>query len=333
MAKARRKKGARADHDHSYKLLFSHPEMVADLLRGFVHEDWVQELDFATLEKVSGHYVADNLQDREDDVVWRVRWGKEWLYVYLLLEFQSSVDPYMAVRILVYLGLLYQDLIRTGQCADNGLLPPVLPIVLYNGKARWNAAEEIADLIIRAPAGLERYRPRLRYFLLDEGRFADSELAPLRNLVAALFRMENSRTPQDVDRVLTALIEWLRAPEQASLRRSFTVWLKRVFLPGKMPGVNFKKLHKLQEVRSMLAERVIEWTQEWKQQGLEQGLERGRQEGRQEERANLLLRLMRHKYGALTERHLERIRQADGETLLRWVEQVLSASTPDDALL
>jgi len=46
------------DHDHSYKLLFSHPEMVADLLRGFVIEDWVKDLDFTTLERVSGCYVA-----------------------------------------------------------------------------------------------------------------------------------------------------------------------------------------------------------------------------------------------------------------------------------
>jgi len=30
------------DHDHSYKNLFSHPEMFADLLRGFVHEEWVR---------------------------------------------------------------------------------------------------------------------------------------------------------------------------------------------------------------------------------------------------------------------------------------------------
>ena len=32
-------------HDHSYKLLFSHPEMVADLLRGYVREPWVEQLD------------------------------------------------------------------------------------------------------------------------------------------------------------------------------------------------------------------------------------------------------------------------------------------------
>ncbi len=43
-------------HDNSYKLLFSHPEMVIDLLKGFVKETWVEQCDFATLEKVSGSY-------------------------------------------------------------------------------------------------------------------------------------------------------------------------------------------------------------------------------------------------------------------------------------
>ena len=43
-----------AEHDSSYKLLFSHSEMVADLIRGFLHEAWVAELDFATLKGVSG---------------------------------------------------------------------------------------------------------------------------------------------------------------------------------------------------------------------------------------------------------------------------------------
>ena len=92
-------------HDHSYKLLFSHPEMVRDLLTGFVKEAWVEQLDFSTLEKVSGSYVTEDLRDREDDIIWRVRWGDDWLYVYLLLEFQSSEDKHMAVRIMTYQGL------------------------------------------------------------------------------------------------------------------------------------------------------------------------------------------------------------------------------------
>ncbi|MEA2601517.1 MAG: hypothetical protein QOF89_2509 [Acidobacteriota bacterium] len=59
-----------ARHDHGYKRLFSHPEMVADLLRGFVHEDWIRELDFSTLERYPGSYTTRKLRSRrESDVV------------------------------------------------------------------------------------------------------------------------------------------------------------------------------------------------------------------------------------------------------------------------
>ena len=37
-----------AEHDQSYKQLFSYPRMIEDLLSGFVREDWVQQLNFET---------------------------------------------------------------------------------------------------------------------------------------------------------------------------------------------------------------------------------------------------------------------------------------------
>ena len=37
-------------------------------------------------------------------IIWRVRVAGEWLYVYLLIEFQSRIDPWMAVRVMVYTG-------------------------------------------------------------------------------------------------------------------------------------------------------------------------------------------------------------------------------------
>jgi predicted transposase YdaD len=101
------------EYDQSYKLLFSQPRMVRELLTGFVREAWVSQLDFDSLEKVNASYVADDLRERHDDIIWKVRFAGEWLYVYILLEFQSSVDKFMSVRALAYVGLLYQDLIRT----------------------------------------------------------------------------------------------------------------------------------------------------------------------------------------------------------------------------
>ena len=137
--------------------------MVRDLLRGFMPGAWVRELDLGTLERASGSDVSDDLRDRADDIIWRVRWGQDWLYVYRLLEFQSSVDSWMAVRIQTYLGLLYQDLIRAQQLSVAGRLPPVLPVVLYNGANAWTAAETLEPLIEPAPSVLEAYRPRQGY--------------------------------------------------------------------------------------------------------------------------------------------------------------------------
>ena len=57
------------DHDHSCKLLFSHPEMVQDLLEGFVRAAWVAQLDLSSLERVSGAYVSDDLRRRASDIV------------------------------------------------------------------------------------------------------------------------------------------------------------------------------------------------------------------------------------------------------------------------
>jgi hypothetical protein len=37
--------------------------------------------------------------------------------------------------------------------------------------------------------------------------------------------------------VVGRLIEWLAAPAHDSLRRAFVVWLKRVLLPARAPGV------------------------------------------------------------------------------------------------
>jgi len=272
------------EHDAGYKSLFSHPEMVADLLRGFVPEPWVAEVDFATLEPVGGSYVSDDLRMRADDLVWRVRLREEWVYVYLLLEFQSSVDLFMSVRIMTYVGLLYQDLIKRRELASGLRLPPVVPLVLYNGLSRWYAPRDIAAMVWAGPAGLSGYRPQLRYLLIDEGALAAESLAVTRNLAAALFRLEHSREPEDVQRVVESLIEWLAAPEQTSLRRAFAVWLGRVLLPARLPGVDVPAVAELKEVRSMLAERVIEWTRDWKQRGIEEGRLEGRVEGRVEGR-------------------------------------------------
>ncbi|MGZ8216843.1 Rpn family recombination-promoting nuclease/putative transposase [Methylomagnum sp.] len=322
-------------HDASYKLLFSHAEMVAELLRGYVREPWVDELDFASLEKVNAGYVSEDLRQREDDVVWRVKLGPRWIYLYLLLEFQSRVDPFMAARLLTYVGLLYQDLIRQGQVADR--LPPVLPIVIYNGERPWTAATELAQLIEPIPSPLRRYQPNLHYWLLDENRLPEAEL-PEENPVSAMVLLERSHTPEEMLQGLERVLRWLDAEAQRPLRRAFAIWVQRVLLRERLPGQTFAELNELHEVRDMLSERVKEWTEQWKRDGMAEGLAEGRAEGlakglekgRLEGEAALLQRLLTRRFGPLPESARQRLATADAETLLDWGERVLEARTLDE---
>ncbi|GAB6044226.1 Rpn family recombination-promoting nuclease/putative transposase [Endothiovibrio diazotrophicus] len=318
-------------HDTGYKHLFSHPELVRDLLEGFVHEPWVQEVDFTTLERVAGSYVSDDLRARIDDMVWRVRLKGRWVYVYLLLEFQSTVDPFMAARLLTYLGLLYQDLIKQDRLKPGDRLPPVLPLVLYNGRPRWNAPLEVGELIEPVPGGLEAYRPTFRHLVLEERRYTEEELAPLKNLAAALFRLENSRSPADVLRVTHALRDWLAAPEQTRLRRAFAIWIARVLLVSRSRGaIELSNPDDLPEVESMLAEDTDDWTLSWRQEGKAEGLAEGLAKGRKEGETTLLKRLLSLRFGPLPEWAARRLEEAPTEALERWGERILEAETLEE---
>lgn len=217
--------------------------------------------------------------------------------------------------------MLYQDLIKSRQLPDEGRLPPVLPIVLYRGSARWSASLDIGGLLQQGPRALDTYRPQVRYVLIDQGRYDNSELASLRNLVGALFRLENGRTHAEIDGVLCTLIEWLRSPQQDSLRRAFSVWLGRVIL-GRLPGGAVTHVDDLQEMRAMLADRIQEWGEEFKREGQLKGLQEGE--------ARLLLRLLESRFGDLPQGVQDRVQQADVSQLERWGEQLLDARTLAD---
>jgi predicted transposase/invertase (TIGR01784 family) len=239
-------------------------------------------LDFDTLEKVAGSYVTDDLRDREDDIIWRIRMqgaeSDEWIYVYLLLEFQSSVDNFMAVRILTYIGLLYQDLIKTKKIKA-GKLPPIFPLVLYNGVRTWNAEREVENLIETVPASLAAYRPRLRYFLLDEGRVSEESLNQPDNAIARLVEIEQLLNPEDLAPLIEKLKNQLNAPQNTELRRAFTVWINRVVLKRFEPLTNIPELHDLPEVQEMIEERIEAWKHNLVQQGVLQGFQQGEYTG------------------------------------------------------
>ena len=184
-------------HDASYKVLFAHKELMTDLGLGYLDEDLAGEIDWDSLELVSPEYVTDDLRRHANDLVWRLRRrgtdaeGEERTFIFAVLEFQSSPDTYMAVRMMTYLGAFLQDFIAHAG-PQGAKLPVLFPLVIYNGREGWKGGCELDGVLQPSGPGMEQYRPALRFKLLDVRRCGKARTK--RNLAEAIFRIERSST-------------------------------------------------------------------------------------------------------------------------------------------
>ncbi len=299
---------------------------------GFIPDDWLHSLDYSTLEKVPGSYVSDDFQQREDDIVWKVKVGEDWIYLYVLIEFQSSVDKYMALRMMVYIGLLYQDLIKRGEVLVDGRLPPILPIVLYNGSQRWTAVTDIADLIPVVPGLVEHFKPRIKYLLIDENAYSDTQLASLNNLVAAVFRFEQADSLATIEGLISLLIDWL--DDRPDLRRMFSLWIRATLMRKQNYGILLPQVDDLQEIKVMLADRLEQWAlayiAEGELKGELKGKQEGRQEGKQEGEMLALQRLLSKRFGDIPVDITCLISNAPVEVIERWFDLAIDAQQLSD---
>ena len=325
--------------DPVYKRVYAFAEMVADLLRSVVPKATLEALDLRTLEKVPAEYVGEHFQQRHGDTVWRVRAGgpdSAWAYVLVLLEFQASSDATMALRVNEYTVMLYRELLRAKKVAP-GELPLVLPVVLYNGESRWTAADNVRDLIVSTgptDTVLDAFQPSQRYLPVDL-RHAEADYAG--ELTTGVARLEQIKTPDDLDEVIEHFTAALGAPEHQELWRTFRDWLfaihkrmKGVDDPGPPPpGLTLEDLRKM-----TLEERVAEWPEQWRREGERQGIELGKQQGIVQGRREQLRSLAEVRFGAPTAQRLfaSLQREDDPRRLDAIGEAVVRCKTADELL-
>ncbi|MCK7581377.1 MAG: Rpn family recombination-promoting nuclease/putative transposase [Chromatiales bacterium] len=122
-------------HDHGYKQLFSHPEMVRDLLTGFVRERWVASVDLGSLEAVEGRFTSPTISVN-------ARMMSSGAYAGPTAGSMSMSDRVPEPGRCLH-GRAYRQPCRAAvsricmarqALTGDDLLPPVLPIVLYNGE-------------------------------------------------------------------------------------------------------------------------------------------------------------------------------------------------------
>ena len=195
----------------------------------------------------------------------------------------------MPIRLMHYVACFYDHLLKNGTTTPHKGLPPVLPIVLYNGSERWTARQDIYDMVHpEPPAFLQVYQPHLRYYLVDEGRYTDEELNLRQTPLSGVFSIENASMDrkglqQAVDRIV-AIIQ--ADPHKERIDKIITRWLKR-HLQRLGAEVNLDQLNSLVEDKDMLAENLENWAQQERREEREKVLQETEQRLREAEKRAL----------------------------------------------
>jgi len=129
-------------HDRGYKALFSNPYFIEELLTSIVHEYWVGQVDYGKAILVDKSYVSRQFKKLESDVIWKLPFKDAGeVYLYILLEFQSSVDHWMAFRMLRYVVEFYGGLLK-------GKPPtPEAPRGLSHSAIQWRPAVDFPGVL------------------------------------------------------------------------------------------------------------------------------------------------------------------------------------------
>lgn len=267
-------------HDKGYKRILSQKAMFLQLLKRFLNNSWLESVEERDLELINKEFIPTDYQEKEADLVYKISRGdKECYYVYVLLELQSKVDYTMPFRLLVYMVELMKHIFANTPKKERERkdfrMPPVLPIVLYNGKRPWTAVREFRNYYRDGQIFGERLIDFV-YSLIDINAQDESYLLEVNTLLENIFLLDRSRDRETLERALKLTARRLKKLERAE-QAELAVWVKQVL---------YKKVGK--EGNEELIEEVIEG---WKKgdeakmtYGIEVAFDHERQEGRKEGR-------------------------------------------------
>ena len=269
-------------HDSGYKKLFSNRTIFRQLLETFVNQEWVHSLNFDKCEPLDKSFISEHYKETESDLIYKVQFHDHEVYIYILIEFQSTVDPFMALRVLNYITNFYMDFLVNNSGVNK--LPAVFPIVLYNGSAPWTAPVNLSALIEQTPP-LGRFALDFEYFLIAENEYSQEALLKIRNIVSTLFLAESH---YDLDMLEVELLNLFSTERDRQAVSLFLNWFRQLAFHGRLESGDYQSLESIyrteEEVKTMLVTALEKERERFFQNGLREGEQKGLLEGEQKGR-------------------------------------------------
>jgi predicted transposase YdaD len=162
-------------HDLIVHAVLSDVTEASSFLQAHLPDEVSRELNWSTLRLAEGSFVDEDLRGSEADLLYEVERvsSQDAVWLYILLEHQSTPDRWMRFRLLKYCCRIWDQSFR--EQPEQRELRAIVPLVFYQGERRWTYSREFADLFaesVRDWPGV----PRFAHGLIDQSGMRPEEV-------------------------------------------------------------------------------------------------------------------------------------------------------------
>jgi hypothetical protein len=204
--------------DASFKNILANNELFACLIRDFIDIEELKGVKPEDISDESGRFLPLDREATDSDTVKRIRLpgadGAE-LYVVAIVEHQSTVDQNIAARLFHYMDQIYSRNEKAHKHGKNNprtkqfRYPPLLPVVLYDGEAKWTAARDFRSRIALGDV-FGRFNPQFEYTLIDLNEKTVDDLVRFRDALSFLLILDKVRSADGIDMLSKLPADYLK---------------------------------------------------------------------------------------------------------------------------
>ncbi|EFI32765.1 putative transposase YhgA family protein [Desulfonatronospira thiodismutans ASO3-1] len=204
-----------APHEGLFLKIFQNLDNARHFLKKHMSEELQKRFDLDTLRLEPTTYVDEKLKKHYSDLVFSVRligYKNQFAKIYLLFEHKSSPDPLTGVQVLKYMALQWLDLQEQHMLVD-GKLPPIIPIVIYQGQEDdRNMCSSFHDLVEMPSESFKVYIPDFSFAFfnvrgMDEAKVREKILL---KFYVEIIKYQNDPSVKEIPpRLVRGLIESL----------------------------------------------------------------------------------------------------------------------------
>lgn len=293
MAKAKKPSVYQA-HDKFFKLTFTDKGVKESFLQTYLPMELSKEIDLSTVEEVNPSFISETFQLNESDLLVKVQAMGKPIYILFLMEHKSYKDRKTPFQILRYFVDIWES-----QLAKKEKLTPILPVVIYEGKNKWNYPQ-IGEYFKDLPDEWKAYLPLYKTLFFDFSLENKLQKLPESIELKSYLQIIQTVYLEDKETFLKQLIEILYFINQAAGEDSatFISIFRRILIYAENTRNDLKEEKKdlldlLKGVDSMSKTSIERWEERIRAEvidtarddllaeGMEKGMEKGRESATQ----------------------------------------------------